>query len=137
MGMPSMWATSSHSFGHWLRRALVCGRRDPIFGFGCLMLETPPLPSREAFTDADVKSLYQNGYWDEEKIVGAYMGGRLVDREAMIEVPWCWEHDAQLVEDLNIGGIFVECWRRVRGDLTGDRICDLGVRAIVDQEGTI
>ena len=43
MGMPSMWATSSHSFGHWLRRALVCGRRDPIFGFGCLMPETPPL----------------------------------------------------------------------------------------------
>ncbi len=46
------------------------------------MPETP-LPSREAFTDADVKSLYQNGYWDEEKIVGAYMGGRLVDREAI------------------------------------------------------
>ncbi len=45
------------------------------------MADRVPLPSRESFTDADVKSLYQNGYFDEEKIVIAYMGGRLVDRE--------------------------------------------------------
>ena len=45
------------------------------------MADRVPLPSRESFTDADVKSLYQNGYFDEEKIVIAYMGGRLADQE--------------------------------------------------------
>ena len=39
------------------------------------------LPSRERFSDADIKTLYKHGFFDEEKIVMAWMSGRLVDRE--------------------------------------------------------
>ncbi len=41
------------------------------------------LPSRDSFSDADIKTLYKHGFFDEEKIIMAYVSGRLVDREAL------------------------------------------------------
>ena len=41
------------------------------------------LPSRDSFSDADIKTLYKHGFFDEEKIIMAYVSGRLVDREAI------------------------------------------------------
>ncbi len=41
------------------------------------------LPSRESFNDVDIETLYRHGFFDEEKIIAAYLGGRLVDRNAI------------------------------------------------------
>ena len=41
------------------------------------------LPSRDSFSDADIKTLYKHGFFDEEKIIMAYVSGRLVDRDTI------------------------------------------------------
>ncbi len=41
------------------------------------------LPSRDSFSDADIKTLYKHGFFDEEKIIMAYVSGRLLHREAI------------------------------------------------------
>ncbi len=53
------------------------------------------LPSRDSFSDADIKTLYKHGFFDEEKIIMAYVSGRLVDREK-IDLDWETNPDGSL-----------------------------------------